>query len=233
MRTRVILAVALIALAVPASGVAADLAFAPGFATSVLVLEGVIEGVDAAGIRKAIDSQDAGGNGDGSVSHGEAVQFTVRFRGTFRSEMEVAVSSGNLTLDGRPPLSIVATNVTLDGAQGPIESQEPIRTRLEAQLRWQPGPGPRHVLGLGTEAAAQPMQLTVHAPEGHIVESATGGARSADGRMAEYSNTQGAGLHRVTFAPEAEPKGTPGLGLAVAAAALLLLARSRAKATNR
>jgi hypothetical protein len=143
--------------------------------------------------------------------------------------METAVSSGNLTLDGRPPVSLVATNVTLSGAEGPVEGQEPIATRLEGTLRWQPGPGPRHVLAFGTEAAANPMQLTILAPAGHVVESAPGGTRASDGRMAEYSNTQGTGAHRVTFAPEAEPKGTPGPGLAVGLVALLPLARAKAR----
>ena len=220
MTGRLLFASGLLLLAAPAvSAATGTMEFQPGFATAALHVEGTSAGQAAAGIRAAIDAKDGGGNGDGVVTHGEAVHFVVANRAVFEASITSAFRGSNLTLDGAAP-TVDVGNLTLRDAEGRTDSTAPLATVLDATLRFAPGAGPTHRM-VSKAPAGGTLEMTVRPPAGHRFEADPQGNTevAADGRSASYS---GGGEHILTFTPVVA-KTAPGgwatalaLGLAVA-----------------
>lgn len=228
-RTVVFVSVLLcLALLPTATGATAELRFAEGFGAASFYFDSEVEGQAAADLRMSIDSAAAGGNGDGRVTHGESIHYVFQYRQVFEDLLEAGVRSGNLTLDGKVPAGIDLDNATLVGATGPTASTARITIVLEGTLRFAGGGEGRHTLTL---TAGDPdvgeLHLVVHAPPGHLVESAPDAVVAEDRRSAQLSNAGGAGDLVVVFTPEAGPAGVPLAGWTPAAGCLLALLAAR------
>ncbi|MFO1533268.1 MAG: hypothetical protein ABR562_06175 [Thermoplasmatota archaeon] len=221
-------------LGLAAAAATGDLVLTSGFTGATLHMEGSRQGAAAAGIRAAIDNRSAGGDGDGLVSHGEMVHFVVTYRFVFEATVEAAVMGGNLTVDGKAPTHVEVSNVTLAGAEGTVTSDRPVTTILDATLAFAAGGGTRHTLASRADQEAGAAQMTVHAPPGYLIESATGLPRDAsydEAHTAVTYRTGGTDDRTLVFTPipTETTKAAPG-GLLAAAACAIALAMRRVQA---
>lgn len=102
-----------------------------------------IEGEMAADARAAIDELQSVGNGDGTVSEEEIVNFEALAQATINSQLPNQFDFDMITIDGKRAFAsndadsvIALTSLTIGGAEGPVTSTDAIQTDIEAMLRF-------------------------------------------------------------------------------------------------
>lgn len=184
-----------------------------------------ISGEDAQETRAAIDSDQAGGNGDGDVSQEEADAFEELLRSSFNRPG--ATPASGMTIDGQNASASNLTSFDILDATGDVNSTEPIRYDLVMAIEWPVTPGDEHTFeSSGDEDADGESQgdvsLTIRAPSGYTISSTDGlpdGADVSDDEVTyDAAEGQATGTITVVFS-----QSSGAFGGAPAVGALLLL----------
>jgi hypothetical protein len=218
------LAALLVALAFPAS--AADnaiLAFgAPSTAT--LTVDSTRTQAESDYFRGVAD---AFGNRDGTVSESEATQGAALARPIVEREIQRQLKGGNLTLDGKAPVTTEVKRITFDNLTGPVAQAVPIRAHAEVAILFDASGGPDHRLYEKVRPRpGQSFNITVAAPAGY--QASMEGNPTGDAVHYEVTSAM-EGKEILLFVPAVETTTSPagGLGLALWAVGIALVAARR------
>ncbi|HEX9816282.1 MAG TPA: hypothetical protein VGB18_04825 [Candidatus Thermoplasmatota archaeon] len=170
----------------------------------MMILDGKLDGDDALQARELMDADSdfTSGNGDGTVQQEEVDAFENFFKGFFSDAEDSDVSpTGSFTVDGKPAEGFALISLDVRDATGPVDSEDPITMHIEFKSTFPVTAGDRHEVRIlaeegqeeeeeGNEEFGNIGTLTLKAPKGYIIDSATGlpaGAKvSSDKRSISY-----------------------------------------------
>lgn len=169
-----------------------------------MILDGKIDGEDAMQLRQGMDteSQFTSGNGNGQVEQSEVDKFEDFFKGIFSDAEDSDVSpTGSFTVDGKGAKGFELVSLDIRDATGPVDSESPITIHIEFKSTFDVAAGDRHEVRIVADNETQDDEeendefgnigtISLKAPKGYIIESATGlpeGAKvSSDKRSISY-----------------------------------------------
>lgn len=230
MRFRCVLALAMLAIALSPAVTARNSAeFAPSADFTRLDAKGTVDitGSDAQEFRVAVDQY---GNGDGHATEAETDKFLRDFRSMMEGFVSAGVADGNVTLDGKMPEGIDLASMGAKGSAGPVTSSDAITMEFHMVIRFMPAAGTTHTLFSrgSTDNEAGAAEITIRAPTGFHIQSATGipgGASFNDARTTlTFTEVDGSSDSTIVFAQGAYSSGESKTSPALAAAVPVLLA---------
>lgn len=174
-------------------------------------------------------SADAFGDRDGVVSEAEAQQGTAIARPTVEREVKRQVEGGNLTLDGKVPVTAELKAFSLTNMTGPVDRPDPVVAHAEVALLFEVEAGSaEHTLFSRVRPTSGQYNVTVWAPPGYVAQ----GAGAAEGRSAQFVAEPGSAGQTVLFQlppQQTEGHSSPagGVGLALWAVGGALALRRR------
>ena len=214
-----------------------------------MILDGKIDGEDAVEFRQTMDAESpyTSGNGDGTVQQSEVDAFENFFKSFFSDAEDGDVSpTGSFTVDGQGAKGFELVSLDIRDATGSADSDSPITIHIEFKSTFDVTPGDRHEVRILADNQTDGNDdeesdefgdigtLTLKAPKGYIIDSASGlppGAKvSSDKRTITYEGLpESTGQDTVIVFTKSAGGFAPGPAFLVglAAVALLVVLRRR------